>query len=74
VLVDEQNVMLEASIEMWFKTKVDDDRVVVTIDVCINTVKTLEDLADSLTKSLGEGNACRGNGSPVLECLVHGFL
>lgn len=51
MLIDEQHVMLEACVQMGFKTQLDDDRVVVTVDVGVNTVEALEDLAD-------EGGEC----------------
>ena len=45
MLVNEQNIVLEAGVEMGLETKVNYDWVVVAINVCIDTVETLEDLA-----------------------------
>jgi hypothetical protein len=46
VLVDEENVVLEAGVEVSFKTELADDRVVMAVDVGVDTVHSLEDLAD----------------------------
>jgi len=51
MLIDEQHVVLEACVQMGFQTQLDDDRVVVTVDVGVDTVEALEDLAD-------EGGEC----------------
>jgi hypothetical protein len=59
VLVDKQDVMLEASVQMWFETKMDHDGVVVAVDVCVDSIQTLEDLSEETGKGLGERNACR---------------
>ncbi len=60
MLVNEQDVVLEACVEMWLKSQVDDDRVMVAVDMGIDTVETLEDLADCLTEALGERDTCSG--------------
>jgi hypothetical protein len=59
MLINEQDVVLEAGVEMWLETQMNNDRVVMAIDVRINTVQTLEDLTDSLAKGLGKWNSCR---------------
>lgn len=46
--------MFEACVEVRFETKIDDDRVVVTVDVCINAVEALEDLEDKRTEGTRE--------------------
>lgn len=51
--------MLEARIEMRLETESADDRIVVAVDVRIDTIKALEDLADEGHKGLGERSACR---------------
>lgn len=56
MLIYEQNVVLEAGVEMWLETQVDNDRVVVAVDVRIDAIEALEDLADGLPKVLGEWN------------------
>jgi len=38
MLIHEQHVMLEARIQMWLKPKLQDDRIMVTIDVSIDTI------------------------------------
>lgn len=43
MLVNEENVVLEAGVKMRLKTQLTDDRVVVAVDVCVNTVHSLED-------------------------------
>lgn len=54
MLIDEENIMLEASIEMSLETKFPDDRVVVAIDVCVDTVHPLEYLANHAWERLGK--------------------
>jgi hypothetical protein len=44
MLVDKEDIVLEASIEMGFKAKLTDDRVVVAVDMCVDSVHALEDL------------------------------
>ena len=46
VFIDKQDVMLEARVEMRLQTQVNDNWVVMTVDVCVNSVKALEDLSD----------------------------
>lgn len=45
---------------MGFEAKVDDDRVVVAVDVCVHPVQALEDLADGCGKVFGKGDADTG--------------
>ena len=56
MLVNEQDIMLEAGVEVWLETKMNDDWVVVTVDVGVDSVQTLEDLANCLRELLREGN------------------
>lgn len=58
VLIDEKNVMLEAGVEMGLQTELADDRVVVAVDVGINTVHSFEDLANHARECLRERNTC----------------
>lgn len=44
MLVNEENVVLEARVQMWFKTQVDDNGVVVAVNVRVHSVQALEDL------------------------------
>lgn len=46
VLIDKQDVMLEAGIEVRLQSKLDDDGVVMAIDVCVDPIKSFEKLAD----------------------------
>ena len=46
VLVDEEHVLLEAGVQMRLQAKLTDDRVVVAVDMGVNTVHALEDLSD----------------------------
>lgn len=45
VLIDKQDIVLETRVEVWFKTQVDDNRVVMTVDVRVRPIQPLEDLA-----------------------------
>jgi hypothetical protein len=56
VFINEQDVVLEAGIEMWLETQVNNDRVVMAVNVRVDPIETLENLADRLTEVLGEGN------------------
>lgn len=49
--------MLEASVQMWFETEMYHDWVVVAVDVCVDSVQTLEDLSEETGKGFGERNA-----------------
>lgn len=52
MLVDEENIVLEAGVEMWLEAQVDDHRVVVTVNVSIYTVHSFENLANEIGKCL----------------------
>ena len=56
VLIDKEHVVLEAGIEMCFKTEFANHRVVVAVDVGVNAVHAFEYLADHAWKGFGEGN------------------
>lgn len=58
VLIDEQDVVLEAGIQMGLEPQMYDDGVVMAIDMGVDTVQTLEYLAQETRKCLGEGNTC----------------
>ena len=45
VLVDEQDVVFEAGVQVRLESEVHHNRVVVTVDVRIHTIQALEDLA-----------------------------
>lgn len=58
MLINEQDVVLEAGVEMWFETQMDNDRVVMAVDVGIDAIKPLKNLPYGLTKMLGKGDTC----------------
>ena len=45
VLINEEDIVLEAGVEMRLQTEMNDDLVVVAVDVCVNAVEALEQLA-----------------------------
>jgi hypothetical protein len=45
VFINEQNIMFEACIQMWLKAKMNYDRIVVAVDVSVDTVQSLEELS-----------------------------
>lgn len=54
MFIDEQHVVLEAGVEVWLETQVDNDRVVMTVNVGVDAIEALEYLPDSLGKMFGE--------------------
>jgi hypothetical protein len=46
MLIYKQYVMLEARIQVWLEAKVDDDRIVVTVDMGIDAIHAFEDLEE----------------------------
>jgi hypothetical protein len=56
MLVNEQNVVLEACVQMWLEPQLNDDRVVVAVDVGVDTVETLEHVANERRECLREWN------------------
>lgn len=57
MLVDEEHVLLEAGVEVGFEAELSDDGVVVAVNVGVDAVHALEDLADQGGEGLGEGHA-----------------
>ena len=57
MLVDEQDVLLEAGVEVGLEAQLADDGVVMAVDVGVDAVHALEDLADQGREGLGEGHA-----------------
>ena len=55
MLIHKQYVMLETCIQVRFEAKVDDDRVVVAVDMCIDAIHTFEDLEEERLERLREG-------------------
>lgn len=58
VLVNEEHIVLEAGIQMRFQAQLNDDRVMVAVDVRVDTIEALEDLADESREGFWESNAC----------------
>lgn len=58
MLINKQHVVLEASVEMWFQAQLDNDRVVVAVDVGVDSVKALEDLTDQGWECFRKGYTC----------------
>ena len=60
MLVDEQHVVLEARVQMRLQPQLHDDRVVVAVDVRVDAVQALEELADEGGEGFGERHAWKG--------------
>ena len=60
MLVNEQNVVLKACIEVSLEAQFANDWIVVAVDVGVNTIHSLEDLPDHAGKRFGKGNAWDG--------------
>ena len=60
MLINEKHIMLKARVEVWFQTKLDNDRIVVTVDMSVDAVEAFEDLPDQGRESFREGNAWYG--------------
>jgi len=54
MLVNEQNVVLEACIEMSLKTKLTNDWIVMAVDVSVDSVHSLEYLSNHAWEGLWE--------------------
>lgn len=54
VLIDEQDILLEAGVEVRFKAQFPNDWVVVAVDVGVDSVHALEDLASQGRERFGE--------------------
>lgn len=57
MFVDEQHIVLEAGVQVWLEAEVHNDGVVVAVDVSVDTVQSLEDLAEKTGESLRKWNA-----------------
>lgn len=60
MLVDEEDVLLEGGVEVRLEAELADDGVVVAVDVGVDAVHALEDLADEGGEGLGEGDTDAG--------------
>lgn len=68
MLVDEEDVLLEARVEVRFEAELANDGVVVAVDVGVDAVHALEDLADGLGERFGKGYAdARGKDGLVVD-------
>jgi len=68
VLVDEEDVLLEAGVEVGLEAELADNGVVVAVDVGVDTVHALEDLTHSLRERLRERHAdTRGEHALVVD-------
>ena len=57
MLVNEKNVVLETGVHVRLQSKLDNCGVVMTVDVCIHSIQSLEYLTDQRGKRLGERDA-----------------
>jgi hypothetical protein len=60
MLIHEQDVVLEARIKMWLKAQVHNDRVVVAIDVGVDSVESFEELAEGRREVFRKGDTDAG--------------
>lgn len=56
MFIDKQDVVLEAGIQMWLEAEVHHDRVVMAVDMGVDTVQALEDLTKKTGECLGKGD------------------
>ncbi len=59
MLVDEQDVLLEARVQMGLEAELADDGIVVTVNVGVDSVHALEYLSDEGWERLGERHTCK---------------
>jgi hypothetical protein len=72
MLIDEEDVVLEACIEMWLEAQLHDDGVVVAVDVGVDAVQAFEDLLDGCLEVFGEGDAdAAGEDGFVVDVRLH---
>lgn len=64
--------MLEASVQVRLQTQPTHNSVVVAVDVCVDSVQSLEDLAHVLFKVRGEWYAWRGGEELSIRQVVAG--
>ena len=62
MLVDEQYVVFETGVEVWLETQMDNHGIMVAVDMCVDSVQSLENLSNGLTEILGERGACESMG------------
>lgn len=54
MLIDKENIMLEAGVEMGLEAELTDDGIVVAVDMSVDTVHAFEYLADHAGEGFGE--------------------
>lgn len=59
MFMNEEDIVFEAGVEMWLETEVHDNRIMMTVDVCVDAVQAFEDLSNQGRKSLWERHAYR---------------
>jgi hypothetical protein len=65
MLINEEDIVLEAGIEVWLEAQVHNDGIVVTVDVRVDAIKALENLADILTELFWEWDTLYRNEYPA---------
>jgi hypothetical protein len=58
MFIDEEDIMLETRIEVSLQPKLANYRIVVTVDMCVNTIHPLEYLTDHAWEGFWEWNTC----------------
>jgi hypothetical protein len=58
MLIDEENIMLEASVEVGFETELSNNWIMMTINVGVDTIHAFKNLADHARERLGKWHAC----------------
>ena len=58
MFINEKNVVLEACVQVRFQTKVNNDVIVVTVDMSIYPIQTLEELSNGRLEMLWEWDTC----------------
>jgi hypothetical protein len=72
VFVHKEHIVLEACVEMRLQAQVNNDRIVMTVDMCVDAVQALEDVAHGLWEMLGERYADpAGKGGLVVNVGLH---
>ena len=59
MLIDEEDVVLEACVEVSFEAKFTNDRVVVAIDVSVDAIHALEYLSNHAREGFWEWDTCK---------------
>lgn len=57
MLINEENIMLTARIQVRLESKLNDDGIMMAVNMCVHSVKSFEDLADEGGKCLWKGNS-----------------